>query len=99
MSNQKSYIYWAARGARPVMIAVLGRLRRKTYSRGREDKRSGTEKRYSHKWFRTIFPCKNIFYFPPQETQKALRIKKAICVDRSDSIMALTIERSHLLKE
>ena len=56
MSNQKSYIYWAAGGARPVMIAVLGRLRRKTYSRGREDKRSGTEKRYSHKWFCTIFP-------------------------------------------
>ena len=64
MSNQKSYIYWAACGARPIMISVLGCLRRKTYSRGREDTRSGTEKRCSHKWFRSILPCKNIFLLP-----------------------------------
>ena len=39
------------------------------------------------------------FYLPPQEAQKRLRIKKAICVDRSDSIISLTIKRSHILKK
>ena len=50
-----------------------------------------TQKRCSHKWFHTIFPYTDlprIFFVPrlrPPDTQKALRIKKAICVVRSDS--------------
>ena len=44
------------RGARPVINSVFGRLCGKTYSGGREDTRSGTEERCSHKWFHTIFP-------------------------------------------
>ena len=38
-------------------------------------------------------------FFTSQEAQKRLRIKKAICVDRSDSIISLTIKRSHILKK
>ena len=43
-------------GARPVINSIFGRLCRKTYSGGREDTRSGTEERCSHKWFHTILP-------------------------------------------
>ena len=51
------------------------------------------------KWFHSIFPCTdpctNIFCTSPPprppETQKALRIKKAICLVRSDSVIGVTI--------
>ena len=86
-------------GVRPVINSVFGRLCRKTYSRGREDMRSGTDKLCSLKWSHTIFPCTdpytNIFCISPllpQKTQKALRIKKAICVVWSDLIIGVTLE-------
>ena len=91
-----SLYYWAACRTSPVEISVFGHLRRKTYTRGSENTGSCTEKPCSHKWFRRIFPCTdpctNIFCSSPRpETQKALQIKKAICVVRSDSIIGVTL--------
>ena len=94
--------YWAAHRVGPVITSAFGRLCRKTITRGSEDTRSGTKKRCSQHLFHTIFPSKNIFCTshplpPPKEAQKGLRINKAICVDRSDSTISLTIERSHFI--
>ena len=87
--------YLAACRASPVIISVFGRLRRKTYSRGREDTRSGAKKRFSHDWFHTIFPCMDIFCTTPSPPRKPEGVANHIV--RSDLIISRTIERSHFV--
>ena len=90
-----SCIYWAACGASPVLISVFGRLRRKTYSRGGEDTRSGAKKRFSHDCFHTIFPCMDIFCTTPSPPRNPEGVANHIV--RSDLIISRTIERSHFV--
>ena len=84
---------------RPVINSVFGRLCRKTVPRGREDTRSGTERRCSHKWFHTIFPCTdpstNTFCTcpppRPRNPEGVANLKGGICVAQSDSIMGVIL--------
>ena len=95
-----SLYYWAACRTSPVEISVFGHLCRKRTPGGGKTRGSCTEKPCSQKWFRRIFPCTdpctNIFCSSPRpETRKALQIKKAICVVRSDSIIGSLYKFCH----
>ena len=51
------FYYWAALSGLPSYKFGFRSSVQKNGARGRQDTRSGTERRCSHKWFHTIFPC------------------------------------------
>ena len=89
-----SCYYWAACASS--LSVVCGEKRP---SGGGKTRRSGTEKRCSHKWFHMIFsctnPCTDTFCtssaLPLKNPQSVANLKKATCVVRSDSIMGVTL--------
>ena len=67
-------LYWAAHGASLVIILVFSRLCRKTITRGKEDTRSGTKKRFMP-WAWIVYELWICFGFcpsppPPQPPSK-----------------------------